>query len=96
MNYNQIMAMLNKKVAKKQEEIEELKARIEELEQQYGYECECNKQFVETQNKCERLGTLLYNAITCLEEEQVFDTHERLLNYLCMTEEEYIKIMGGI
>ena len=42
----------------------------------------------------ERLKTLLYNTITALEEEQVFDTHAHLLDYLGMTEKEYNEIMG--
>lgn len=32
---------------------EQLENRIEVLEQQLAYECECNKQFVEVQNKLE-------------------------------------------
>lgn len=94
MNTSQIMAMLNKQLAKKQQEIDEMKANYEELEEKYGFECECNIELYETQQINERLGTLLYNAITCLEEEQIFDTHERLLSYLGMTEKEYIRIMG--
>lgn len=94
MNTSQIMAMLNKQIANKQREIDELKANYEELEEKYGFECECNIELYETQKRNERLWTLLYNTITCLEEQQVFDTHERLLNYLGMTENEYIRVMG--
>ena len=32
-----------------------LENRLEEVEGQYGYECECNAQFVECQNENERL-----------------------------------------
>ena len=38
---------------------------------------------------------LLYNAIITLEEKQVFETHEELLDYLDMSEEEYKEIMGN-
>lgn len=32
------------------QELDQQKARIEELESQFAYECECNKQFVQLQN----------------------------------------------
>lgn len=38
-------------------------ARIEELEGQFAYECECNKQFVECQRENEELKQQLKNAI---------------------------------
>lgn len=99
MDYKQ-MAVINERKLKAQNEklqneIFDLKQRIEELEAQFGYECECNKDLVAIQNANERLKTLLYNTIVCLEEEQIFDTHERLLQYLDMTEKEYNEIMGG-
>lgn len=37
------------------EKEDDMLSRIEELEGQLAYECECNKQFVECQNKCEQL-----------------------------------------
>lgn len=46
-----------------------LKMRIEELEGQLAYECECNKELVDTQNENERLKTLLYNALVWIDED---------------------------
>lgn len=37
------------------QQIAELKVKLEEVEGQYAYECECNKQFVECQNENEKL-----------------------------------------
>lgn len=53
-----------------------------------------NKQINKEVTKQQRYAILLYNAITALEEEQVFDTHKRKLDYLGMTEKEYKDIMG--
>lgn len=53
-----------------------------------------NKQRSKAVEKQERYMILLYNAIIALEEEQVFDTHKRMLDYLDMSEEEYKEIMG--
>lgn len=94
MNTSQILAMLNQKIARAESNNALLKQQLEEVQGQYAYECECNKQFVETQNKCERLSHLLWNALSCIEEEQIFDTHERMLDWLAMTEKEYNEIMG--
>ena len=44
--------------------------------------------------KIERLKILLANTLTILEEQQVYDTHKRLLNDLGITEKEYKEIMG--
>lgn len=79
---------------KKYIELDYCRNKLDELEGKFAYECECNKQFVETQDKKARFRILLANAITCLEEEQTFDTHDRLLDYLGMTQEEYNEIMG--
>lgn len=54
-----------------------------------------NKQRSKAVEKQERYMILLYNAIIALEEEQVFDTHKRMLDYLDMSEEEYKEIMGN-
>ncbi len=40
---------------KMEEQLAELKTKLEEVEEQYAYECECNKQFVECQNENEQL-----------------------------------------
>lgn len=101
MTTSQLLAMLNKQVVKEQAKNRELELKVEELEEQFGYECECNKQFVETQNKCERLKTLLYNAITMLKDAYNIDDtlvsieDTDLLDELGMTQEEYDKIIGG-
>lgn len=60
---------------------------LEELKQQYDYECECNKQFTVCQQENENLRTFLRNALMLLNKTYV-------LNNLKMTEEEYNKIMG--
>lgn len=52
-----------------------------------------NKQRSKAVEKQERYMILLYNAIIALEEEQVFDTHKRMLDYLNMSEKEYKEIM---
>lgn len=52
-----------------------------------------NKQRSKAVEKQERYMILLYNAIIALEEKQVFETHEELLDYLDMSEEEYKEIM---
>ena len=49
---------------------------------------------IRLREKCERLEVLLANAITILEEQQVFDTHKRLLQEFGLTEKEYKHIMG--
>ena len=54
-----------------------------------------NKQRSKAVEKQERYMILLYNAIIALEEEQVFDTHKRMLDYLNMSEKEYEEIMGN-
>lgn len=54
-----------------------------------------NKQIRREKDKADRYATLLYNTIIALEEERVFDTHEELLDYLDMSEEEYKEIMGN-
>lgn len=53
-----------------------------------------NKQRSKEAEKRLRYRILLYNAIITLEEKQVFETHEELLDYLDMSEEEYKEIMG--
>lgn len=84
MTTSQLLAMLNKQVAKEQ-------AKNRELEEQ----------FVETQNECERLKILLYNAITLLKDVYNIDDTDvsiedtDLLDELGMTQEEYDEIMGG-
>lgn len=62
--------------------IEELKAklaesetRIEELESQFAYECECNKQFVECQNENEMLKQQLAEK-----KKQIAELEEQLKN----------------
>ena len=54
-----------------------------------------NKQRSKAVEKQERYMILLYNAIIALEEEQVFDTHKRMLDYLNMSEKEYEEIVGN-
>ena len=54
-----------------------------------------NKQRSKAVEKQERYRILLYNAIITLEEKQVFETHEELLDYLDMSEEEYKEIMAN-
>ena len=44
--------------------------------------------------KNERLKALLYNCLVAFEEEQTFDTRDRMLQYLGMTKREYKEIMG--
>lgn len=93
MTNSQYIAMLYKNTRKEREEKEELKLRLEELEGQYAYECECNKQFVETQNKCERYKILLINALILLEENG-FGGDSFAINEIGITSKEYREIMG--
>ena len=93
MTTSQLLAMLNKQLTKEQLKNIELATRLEEVESQYAYECECNKQFVETQKKCERLEILIVNALTLLE-EQGFGGKSFAVAELGMTEQEYKNIMG--
>lgn len=87
------MAIINERKLK--EQIEELEAKIDELEAQFGYECECNKELVATQNANERLKVLLYNAMIFISEELYEDDEQKWFeNMLGMTEKEYKEIMG--
>lgn len=97
MTTSQSLAMLNKQLTKEQLKNIELSTRVEELEGQYAYECECNKQFVETQNKCERLDTLLNNVCAYLAELLHQDDLTAEHSYVCfgMTEEEHKKYIMG-
>lgn len=54
-----------------------------------------SKQRSKAVEKQKRYMILLYNTIIALEEEQVFDTHKRMLDYLDMSEKEYKEIMGN-
>lgn len=45
----------------------ELEEKLEEVEGQYAYECECNKQFVECQNENEKLKNQLVMTEKALE-----------------------------
>lgn len=49
-----------------QTQLDHQKARIEELEGQFAYECECNKQFVQLQKMWNELKEWLKNQITDL------------------------------
>lgn len=93
MTTSQLLAMLNKQVAKEQAKNRELELKVEELEGLFGYECECNKQFVETQNECERLKILLTNALVVLEENG-FGGKSFAMSEIGLTEKEYTNIMG--
>ena len=99
MNTSQILAMLNQQVTREQTKNRELEANVEELEGQYAYECECNKQFVETQNRCERLDILLNNVCAYLVElvgnDEEFMTAEHSDMCFGMTEEEHKKYIMG-
>lgn len=77
---------------KKYIDLEYHRNKVDELQGQFDYECGCNKELVATQDKNERLNTLLFNAIVCLEND--FDDIEQLLDELGMTKEEYKEIMG--
>lgn len=46
---------VKERLAEKDKRIAELEEKLEEVEGQYAYECECNKQFVECQNENEKL-----------------------------------------
>ena len=55
-----------KRIDNLQTQLDQQKARIEELEGQFAYECECNKQFVQLQNMWNELKEWLKNQITDL------------------------------
>ena len=99
MNTSQILAMLNQKVARAESNNALLKQQLEEVQGQYAYECECNKQFVETQNKCERLDVLLNNVCAYLVElvgnDEEFMTAEHSDICFGMTKEEHKKYIKG-
>ena len=96
MDYRDI-AVFNERRLK--EKVADLEAKCEELEQQFTYECECNKQFVETQNKCERLDVLLNNVCAYLCElvsnDTDFFTEEHSKLFFDMTEDEHKKYILG-
>lgn len=73
--------------------LKETQIKLEEVEGQFAYECECNKQFVETQNKCERYKILLINALVILEENG-FGGENFAINEIGITSKEYKEIMG--
>lgn len=94
MDYKQ-MAVINERKLKT--ENEELKQRIEELEAQNDYECECNKEFVATQKENERLKTLLNNVCAYLVEflhpDDLTAEHSKMA--FDMTAEEHKKYIMG-
>ena len=70
---------------------EELIETIREIDTMWNYECGCNKQLVETQNKNERLKTLLYNYI-CYVESELGITEIEQAEEMGITAEEYKEI----
>lgn len=96
MDYKQ-MAVINERKLKT--ENEELKARVEELEQQFAYECGCNAELVETQKKNERLDILLNNVCSYICElcshDKDFFTKEHSKMFFGMTEKEHKKYIFG-
>lgn len=89
---SQLLAMLNRKISRLEQANTTLQEKLE-------YECECNKQFVETQNKCERLDILLNNVCAYLcelcERDDDFFTAEHSHSCFDMTEEEHKKYILG-
>ena len=58
------------------EQIEELKERIEELEQQLAYECGCNTELVDTQLENEKLKKIIKENFCIVENEVIFKFNE--------------------
>ena len=54
-NYIMTQEEVCERLNQQQQRIAELEEQLEEVEGQYAYECECNKQFVECQNENEKL-----------------------------------------
>ena len=103
MDYKQ-MAIINERKLKEQNEklqneIFDLRQRIDELEAQFGYECECNKDLVATQNANERLDILLNNVCAYLCElcshDEDFFTKEHSKQFFGMTAKEHKKYILG-
>lgn len=95
MDYKRIAVINERKLKAKNEELKEeifnLKQRIEEVEGQFAYECECNKEFVACQNENERLKEIVYNAIMELVGSNY--EHNKILKCLNITNEEYVNMM---
>lgn len=70
---------------------EELIETIREIDTMWNYECGCNKQLVETQNKNERYKILLYNYI-CYVESELGITEIEQAEEMGITAEEYKEI----
>ena len=70
---------------------EELIETIREIDKMWNYECGCNKQLVETQNKNERYKILLYNYI-CYVESELGITEIEQAEEMGITAEEYKEI----
>ena len=64
-----------KRIDNLQSQLDQQKARIEELEGQFAYECECNKQFVQLQNMWNELKEWLEYRTA---ENGVFDNYDSL------------------
>lgn len=73
----------DKKIADLQSQLDQQKARIEELEGQFAYECECNKQFVQLQNMWNELKEWL---------EKKKSWNERQLKEAPINTEFYIRV----
>ena len=67
--HQEAMQIADKRIKELETQLREKDARIEELEGQFAYECECNKQFVECQRENERLKAELK---TLIKNEKVF------------------------
>ena len=68
----------NIKLKNLQSQLDQQKARIEELESQFAYECECNKQFVQLQNMWNELKEWLDNNINLMSDSANYRQKEQL------------------
>jgi hypothetical protein len=82
---SQFVDLLNKemyelKIADLEAKLAESETRIEELESQFAYECECNKQFIECQNENTQLKQQLAEKEEFLKKQkELFETVDREL-----------------
>lgn len=98
-NQNQTMRYLNRirdENNQLKQQLAEKNIRIEELEGQFAYECECNKQLVELQKQLEEKGqekeVSFGTQLAIAELEKVKDT----LTHFCNIQSEYYGVKAEI
>lgn len=86
--HQEAMLFADKRITELENQLREKDARIEELEGQFAYECECNKQFVECQNELE-LYKRAFNVATL--DLDLCKNHSQTLNDECVERFENLR-----